>query len=148
MKIAKALKVKNRLAGELNRIKNLIQRDNSKPEYANPGFDRIKMEELAESFYKTKNELIKLKAKIQKKTAPIADKLIAIAEAKDEIEFFKSLDTRAGIEVVHTFGKESKNVLYHAFYTQGDVDQKLVEIQNQIDTLQDEIDEYNASTSI
>ena len=80
MKIAKALKLKNRLAGELNRIKGLIERENSRLEKS---FDFEKMENLSKSFYETKADLIQLKAKIQMKTAPIAEKLIAMAEAKD-----------------------------------------------------------------
>ena len=64
MKIAKALKLKNRLAGELNRIKGLIERENSRLEKS---FDSEKMENLSKSFYETKANLIQLKAKIQMK---------------------------------------------------------------------------------
>lgn len=147
MKIAKALKIKNRLAGELNRIKGLIERENSQ---LLENFNENKVKELAESFYNTKADLIQLKAKIQMKTAPIAEKLIAIAEAKDEMSFFQSLDTRDGESIVNItrYGAEPKKVVYKAYYTQDDVDAKIVEIQAQIDKLQDEIDEHNATTSI
>lgn len=145
MKIAKALKIKNRLAGELNRIKGLIERENSQL-LAN--FNEYKMKELSESFYNTKADLIRLKAKIQMKTAPISEKLIAIAEAKDEMSFFQSLDTKDGEFIVTRYGVEPNTTVYKAHYTQDDVDKKVVEIQAQIDNLQDEIDEYNATTSI
>lgn len=145
MKIAKALKIKNRLAGELNRIKALIERENSQL-LAN--FNENKMKELSESFYNTKADLIRLKAKIQMKTAPISEKLIAIAETKDEMSFFQSLDTKDGESIVTRYGAEPNTTVYKAYYTQDDVDKKVVEIQAQIDNLQDEIDEYNATTSI
>lgn len=145
MKIAKALKIKNRLAGELNRIKALIERENSQL-LAN--FNENKMKELSESFYNTKADLIRLKAKIQMKTAPISEKLIAIAETKDEMSFFQSLDTKDGESIVTRYGTEPNTIVYKAYYTQDDVDKKVVEIQAQIDNLQDEIDEYNATTSI
>ena len=145
MKIAKALKLKNRLAGELNRIKGLIERENSRLEKS---FDSEKMENLSKSFYETKANLIQLKAKIQMKTAPIAEKLIAMAEAKDEMKFFQSLPTTDGeVEKSHYSG-DKPILVYKAHYTQNDVDNKVIEIQAQIDALQDEIDEYNASTSI
>ena len=47
MKIAKALKLKNRLAGELNRIKGLIERENSRLEKS---FDSEKMKNLSKMY--------------------------------------------------------------------------------------------------
>jgi hypothetical protein len=95
------------------------------------------------------DELISLKAKIQKATAPIAEKLIELAELKGEISFYQSLNTKSGI--VERDNWDNDKVVteeWKAYFDQDAVDDILRTIQTKIENLQDEIDEYNASTSI
>jgi hypothetical protein len=146
MKLNKALKIKNRKAGEINRLRSLIQRENSKKVQ---NYNGVKVANLANLYHNEMSELISLKAKIQKATAPIAEKLIELSELKGEIVFYQSLNTKSGI--VERDNWDNDKVVteeWKAYFDQDAVDDNLRIIQIKIENLQDEIDEYNASTSI
>ena len=146
-KLNKALKQKNRLVGELNRIKSLIQRENSRKE---ADYNEEKIQDLFLQFSVLTNELIDLKTAIQRATAPIADKLLRLAEIKGQVDFYQSLETTNGtFERSLSYGSDKvKTETYCAYYDQNAVDNKLAEIQKEINDLQDEIDDYNAITTI
>lgn len=146
MKIAKALKVKNRLAGDIRRLEQIVSRENSRKA---DEFDRDKVIKYLSELTDTREELILLKTKIQRKTAPIADKLIRLAELKGEIEFFQSLNPTEGIIYSDAgYGNPQKEVVYKAYYNRDAIDESIVIFQNEIAELQDEVDEYNATTDI
>jgi hypothetical protein len=144
MKLVKALKLKNRLAGNIARTQALIERENSQPEKT---YNHEKITLLVDNLFNDRNELIELKAKIQVKTAPIAHKLIKLAELKGEITWFQELNCREG-EFNQGYGAEKDIIVYKAYYNQDTIDQMVGTIQEQIDELQDEIDDYNATKSI
>ena len=145
MKIAKALKVKNRLAGEVRRLEEIVRRENSRKASE---FNKDKVASKLEELTDVRVELIQLKAKIQRKTAPIADKLIRLAELKGEIEFFQSLDTKEGTFAENQYSNPVREVEFKAYYNRDAIDDIVVNLQNQIAELQDEVDEYNATTDI
>ena len=144
MKLVKALKLKNRLAGNIARTQALIERENSQPEKT---YNHEKVTLLVNNLFNDRNELIELKAKIQVKTAPIAHKLIRLAELKGEITWFQELNCREG-EVKQGYGSEKDTIVYKAYYNQNSIDETVQSLQEEIDGLQDEVDEYNAITSI
>lgn len=143
MKLSKALKVKNRLVGEINTLQHLINRDNSSEEskYYESAIS-AKFQELQE---KTK-ALIELKTKIQKATVPICGPLLEMAELKGQIDFYRNLKTTSG--EVKSHYDNSPPVTFRCFMSQQDVDKKLAEINAKIGDLQDEVDEHNAITVI
>lgn len=146
MKLSKALKQKNRMAGEISRVRGLIDRENSRLE---KDFDEIKIRNLFNQFNQLLLDIVELKSKIQIATAPISAKLLTLAELKGKIEFYKTLDTKSGEKTQSNFRTEKETILtYKAYYTQDDIDNLESELQEQINDLQDEIDDYNASTSI
>lgn len=145
MKIAKALKVKNRLAGEVRRLEEIVLRENSRKASE---FNKNKVASKLEDLTDVRVELIQLKALIQRKTAPIADKLIRLAELKGEIEFFQSLETKEGTFAENHYANPVREVEFKTYYNRDAIDDIVVDLQNQIAELQDEVDEYNATTDI
>ena len=146
MKLAKALKEKNRLVGEINRIKNIICRENSRNVKSSSKVDRNALwNELAH----TTGRLIAIKAAIFKANAGIYEKIVMMAELKSKIGWISSLNTTNGvIEQPNYRGEGVISDTFDAFIKQEDVDQMISEIQNEIAALQDEIDEYNATVTI
>lgn len=145
MKLTKALKQKNRIAGELSRTKNLIIRENSKLDVQ---YNEDKIKNLFDLLNELTSDLIIIKSKIQKATAPISEKLLKLAELKGQIDFYNSLPTKEGKFELYSYNENEKSEIYKAYFNQDKVDNKLIEIQKQINDLQDEIDEYNALTQI
>lgn len=146
MKIAKALKVKNRLAGEIAGLEGIIRRENSRRD-DNPS--QVNVQEQLQKLASKRQELIDLKGGIAVATAPIASKLARLSEIKSGINFLTSLPTREGEELVGTLTKESVlKYKWTAFINREEADKIIVQLQEEINTLQDEIDEFNAITNI
>ena len=146
MKLAKALKEKNRLAGDICRIKSLIQRENSRNIASTSKTDRAKLwEELA----KTMTSLIAVKTAIFKANVGIYEKIVLMSELKIKAQWITSLNTADGAIESPNFNGEGVIVTtYDAHIKQADIDQMTVDLQNEIVALQDEIDEYNATVTI
>ncbi len=145
MKINKALKIKNRKVGKINSLRSLIIRENSK--YIKH-FNFKKIEGIFEEYRKELRELIDLKAKIQKATAPIAHLLIEMAEAKGELAFYKTVPHKSGEHEKDSYNDNTVIEKWEAYLDQDGIDNTVNALQKLIEHLQDEIDDYNATTSI
>lgn len=146
MNIAQALKHKNRLSGELNRIKNLIVKNNS---VRTDKKTKVNIGHLFRELSEVRDELIDLKGKINVATAPIAGKLAKLAEMKSEISWYDSIPSREG-KVTETIGYrgDSAEVEYETHLTEVDIEDCKKVTQETINKLQDQIDEYNYTTKI
>jgi gas vesicle protein len=146
MNISKALKVKSRLAGEIVRLQNIIKRENSRRS------DNISTVIVAREFVKlieTREKLISLKSAIALATAPLSEKLIRLAETKSEMNFYQSLPTREGTEVdIYGSSREKLTYEWTAYNNRQRVDEITEELQDEINTLQDEVDDFNARTQV
>ena len=146
MNISKALKEKNRLVGQLNKLKVIIQRENSR---RNDNVSQVDFEKTIKEFNSTQDKLVELKTAIAIATAPISEKLIQMAELKATIEFYKTIPIREGEEIVSIGYKgDSKEYTWKSFINQQKVDEAISFFEKLINTLQDQIDEYNAITQI
>lgn len=146
MKITKALKLKNRLAGEISGLQGVISRENSRRD-DNPS--KVDVSSEFEKLNSKRKELIDLKGRIARATAPIAPKLAELSELKSSITFVSGLPTREGEELVGTLSKESVlKYKWTAFMNRERVDKEVVKLQESINSLQDEIDEFNATTDV
>lgn len=146
MKLHQALKLKNRLVGEINRLKVIFNRENSRrsddPSKVDPKeiFDKIKHNQ---------SLLITLKANIAAANISIYPLIEEMSELKTEIQYLQSLSTREGIEVERSYGTTSgATYTWNAFLNQAKVDSLVEDLQKRINDLQDKIDAYNASTDI
>jgi hypothetical protein len=146
MKLTQALKTKTRLAGELVRLQQIFNRENSRrndnPSTVNPAEIFKKIEE-------TSDTLGAIKAKIAAANVPIYSKIERMAEAKSKIALLQHLPVREGKEKVSQYNSsEPLTYTWTTFINQKNVDEMVFSLQNQINSLQDEIDNFNATTEI
>jgi hypothetical protein len=141
MKIAKALKLKNQLAGEVAQLKELLAKQNVRS--SKQKFDYDNREVLTRLRAKL-DELVKVKAAIAAANAEIYDKIFRLAELKGLVTTLTGLDTKTG--VFHEggrFGEPGYEVEYVAQLGKVDVDKLVAEVKDQIQALQDTLDEFN-----
>ena len=146
----KALKIKNRLAGELAKLQIIANQNNSVREDQKEG-KSIDLRKTWEEMAKTRKALIDLEGRIATATAPIAAKLVELAELKAEIAFLESLAIQEGsTDVVTGYGANSsaKTVKWHTYISQEQRNSLAREFKDKIELLQDEVDEFNAKTKI
>lgn len=141
MKLAKALKEKNRLAGEINRLKTLIQRENSRNVKSSSKVDCAK---LWEEMVIATDRLIAIKTAIFKANEYIYYKIVRMAELKGRAAWINTIPTNN--EKTQTpYGTHIIETEMKAWKTREDIDAMTVELQNEIAKLQDDLDEYNAT---
>lgn len=145
MKITKALKLKNQLAGEITHLKGVLESQNSRPE--NQPFDYDTVEVLRELKAKIVR-FTRVKAAIAAANAEIYDKIFLMAELKGVIKTLKSLDTRNGsIYDIASYSSPTA-VVYLAQIKRAEADRQITAIQADINRLQEELDTFNFTHSI
>ncbi len=146
MNISKALKVKNRLIGEVNRLQEILKRENSR---RNDNPSEVNVEETANLLIETRQKLISLKGAIGEASAPLSEKLSFLTEQKAAINFYNSLPTREGEELT-LVGANREKLAYQwtAFYNRENLDRLIKGIQLNINETQDQIDDFNARTQV
>lgn len=151
--LPKALKVKNRIAGELARVRELIRRDNSKDvtdasEEVLNKFIQMQNQLLAQEATLI-DQLILIKTLVAKANVGIYEKISRMNELKSQIAFIRTLPTRMGtFDESAVYGGLPLRKIYHAVVNQNLIDGANKDFQRMIDQLQDEIDDFNASTFI
>lgn len=147
MNLAKALKTKNRIVGEINKLKGLLKRENTRLSTSTSKVDRA---ELEKNLKDKVEQLISIKTKIATANIGIYEKIERMAECKTLMAYYETLDTRDGSFSDGRIYDGDKQVVYvyNAYLKQEDIDKLSVAYQEQINKLQDEIDEYNARTTI
>lgn len=146
MNISKALKAKNRIAGEISKLQDILRRENSK---RNDNPSSVDVNQVFIDLKNSTESLIQLKASISRASANISDKLCRISELKNFINWLNSLPTKEGEEKI-SYGHSSEIYTYKwtAFLNRQSLDKLIDETQLQVNNLQDEIDDYNAKTII
>lgn len=150
MNIAKALKVKNRLIGEL---KSLRERFSSVNAYTENDGSTVDRGAIFKSIGQTQERLIALKSALAYASANIAHKLVEISEAKSELEFFKHLYILEGFERTSEYCTTEEKMLWKQIPRRNHLDENtrqeiMKSLTDKIANLQDEIDDYNAVTII
>jgi hypothetical protein len=146
VKIAKALKLKNQLAGDVAQLKELLAKQNSRS--IKQKFDYDNREVLARLRAKV-GELVKVKSAIAAANTEIYEKIFRLAELKGLVTTLNGLDTKAG--VFHEggrFGEPGYEVEYVAQLGKVDEDKLVAELKDEIQTLQDALDEFNFTRSV
>ena len=146
--LAKALKIKNRLAGELKRLQQLLVRENSKLVGAS-GMSELECVNTYIAIVETTNKLVAVKTEIAKANVGIYKQINSIAELKGLIAFCATVPTNDG-KIKEEAGWREATVFseYKAVYTKASFDKFSQKASEEIDTLQDEIDVYNATTQV
>ena len=146
MNLSQALKQKNRLAGEIVRQQQILQRENARRSDSVSTVDR---EAVWNKILMLSKELSVLKGKITVANIGIYPLIEWMAELKSRITFVQSLQKTEGEEVSYV-GRDQEKVTYtwNSFLNQQAVDTMVDTLQLQINELQDKIDSYNATTTI
>jgi hypothetical protein len=146
MKVSKALKLKNQLAGEVGQLKDLLTKQNSRS--SKQKFDYDTREVLTRLRAKLA-ELVKVKAAVAAANAEIYDKIFRLAELKGLVTTLTGLDTKAGVfHEGRGFGEGAYEVEYVAQLGKVDVDKLVAELNTEIQSLQDPLDEFNFTRSV
>lgn len=140
--LAKALKLKNRLAGRLNQVQTNIRLHNSTLAEQRNKYDIPAM--IAERT-KLIEALIGLKTNIAISNNEIQEAIIRRGELKSSIEFLSTLNTSDGIS---RHGYQNTEVTHVAIIKSQDVLQQSRAMEKEMDAIQDKVDEYNINTKI
>lgn len=144
--LARALKLKNRLAGQLTRLGQRAVAHNSRVDSAKKVYDTTAV--FAE-YADVATQLVEVKTKIQHGNAAIAGKIIQIGELRSEISLLQGMTVTEGPVAQHSY-RDDKEIVHNFVASIGATmrDRQVALIEGDIDTLQDDIDSHNASTKI
>lgn len=142
MNLTKALKQKKKLIKKANDYYSRFLASNSFEKDTTPAYNP---EEMFNSWVETTNELVTLKTKIQIANQPIANKIFELGELKNLVASFKRIVTQKGA-VRDRYNGES--VEYLCYFDQVQKDEQITKWEEQIETLQEEIEAFNALTKI
>ena len=146
MKLAKGLKLKNQLAGELAQLKDLLAKQNVRS--SKQKFDYDNREVLTRLRAKL-DELVRVKTALAVANAEAYEKIFRLAELKGLTVTLGALDTKQGIfHEGGRFGEPGYEVEYVAQLGKADVDKLVEDLNSQIQALQDELDEFNFSQTL
>jgi len=146
MNLAQALKQKNRLAGEIVRQQQILQRENARRSDSVSTVDR---EAVWKNVLELSEKLGDLKGKITQANVNVYPALERMAELKSRISFLGMLQKREGEEISFV-GRDQEKLVYtwNSLINQQKCDELVADLQKEINSLQDEVDKYNQITYI
>lgn len=139
--VAKALKLKNRLAGRLNKAQSNVTTYNSTLE----GQGLPNIADLVKERDEIMEVLIALKTAIIRGNNPIQGAIIRQGELKSKIEYLNSIPTNDGVQR-HSY--QNTDVRYTAYIKKADVDAQVRALEKEIDGIQDKLDEFNHTAKV
>ena len=146
MKLARALKLKNKISGEIARISTLLSSENVQ---TGNNSSKFKLVELVVSLRTKREKLVALKTGIAKANVGIWETIFKITEAKGQITFLRQLNTREGeYKDSGGYGDIPSVVIYKPFLNKLDVETQVNDLESEIDLLQEKVDHYNQITEI
>ena len=145
MNLTKALKHKKKLVKQADEMYMRFQRYNSQnKENVDKGYDP---ETAYRKWIALTQELITLKTKIHNANAPIANKIFRLGELKNLVSRMRNVDTKVGL-VRESRYSDSEPVEYVAYMDLFTKDIRITEWEQEIETIQEEIEAFNALTKI
>jgi len=145
MTLAKALKHKNRVAKRISQISNDIRDNNSILAINDPEVDVLGLDEMRKTLT---GYLVALKTAIHRASDKVRDKIFESAELRVTIQFYRSLETQHGKREAHRFSSGNEFVEHKAVIRKEAVDRIVAGLEDDIDKIQDQLDEFNAMNTI
>jgi hypothetical protein len=142
MNLAKALKVKNKKIAEYNKTLQKVMAHNSYDVTSKKDYNAKTLLQLAEVQLQ---QYVDFKTAIHKASEPVRHKIFMIGELKSLLNRIQSLSTTEG---VYKDRYSSEGSTFAADITQLEKDAKIEELETAIESLQDELDYFNAITEI
>lgn len=145
--LSRALSIKKRLIGEIERLGKLLTEHNSHRVENTPEYDT---NDVLKKWVATKEKLVALKDAINKANQPIQAKIFKISELKDTIVLLRKIPTKTGkhYEGTGRYGSEQVEMEFKSVISRSDLDELIEATQDDIDEIQAELDAHNASISI
>jgi len=143
MKVKQALKYKKKLATKMNQEFVRVNMYNSVEEGTTRVYD---VKEAMQNWLKMGEELVELKTKIHLANAPVYGKIFRMSELKSQLSNLKQLDCVDG-KYFDRYGR-GEAIVKTAKISVLEKDQMVLKIEEEIERLQEELDEHNATTSI
>ena len=141
--LAKALKVKNRLAGRLAKVQADIQAYNSISE-GQAG--QVNVPALMKTREELVGALVGLKTAINEANREAQRDIYDLAEKKGTVQFLGGVNTRHGPQPA--VYPNTTEVSYVAALKKADVDALVARLEKEIDQLQDRLDQFNHDRKI
>lgn len=146
MTLSTALKMKNRLAGELVRQQQILQRENAR---RSDSVSQVDRGAVYQKILDLSEQLGEIKGKITQANIGIYPALERMAEYKAHISFLQGLVKRDGEEITSVgHNQEKLTYMWDSFIPQENCDLRVAELQLKIHAAQDFIDEYNGKTQL
>ena len=136
--LAKALKVKNRLAGRLAKVQADIQAYNSVPAGQ---ADQVNVPALMQAREELVGALVSLKAAVNEANREVQRGIYLLAEKKATAQFLAGVNTRHGPQP--PVYPSTVEVNYVAALKKADVVGLVAGLEKEIDQLQDRLDQFN-----
>jgi hypothetical protein len=143
MKVKQALKYKKKLASKMNQEFSKVQMYNSVEEGSTRVYDVV---ESMRNWLTMSEELVELKTKLHLANAPVYGKIFRMSELKSQLSNLKQLDCVDG-KHFDRYGR-GEAIVKTAKISVLEKDQLVLKIEEEIERLQEELDEHNATTSI
>jgi hypothetical protein len=144
--LAKALSIKNRLAGRLAQARSNIETYNSTLAGQRGDENQSTVDVRAEyaQFLTLQEGLVAIKAAIQRANVVIYEDVLRLGEKKALIQMLSGLNTKHGSEP----GYNGVEYRYAATINKPEVLEMVKRAEAEIDKLQDKLNHYNASTKV
>ena len=144
--LARALKEKNRIAGRLHYLQELVRKENRK---IKDSPRRLSPAELAAEAERLSEQLIAVKTVIAQANAGIVGTIVELEEVKSLLAFFREVPADDDLEILEgRFGSQRTIVEWDVAMDKSTLLAKRGELQERADALQDKLDEYNAVTRV
>ena len=140
--LARAFKERARLNQKIIETLDLIKEENAIIEGGVRSFD---IREKYQEFHALSAKLLGLKQAISHANAGISDKLVELAEVKNLLARLKEIPAREGKQVKEY---SSEAGIYTSEIKRKEIMEEMETLRQRVNTLQDEIDEFNARTHL
>lgn len=141
--LAKALSVKNRLAGRLSRARSNIEAYNC-VQAGQREDDGLDVRAELGRYEQLQGALVVVKAAIQRGNGPVVEDILRLGEIKSTVQMLGALNTKQGKEAMYG-GVELE---YDSVLRKPEVLERVRALEGEIDTIQDRLTQHNASTRI
>ena len=142
MKLYQALKYKNKLAGEIKELEQLIQGKNSRLKTEENLFN---IDELLSKLISKREELLDLKTRLYQANQPIQGLIFKLAEAKSQHAFWSRLPTKQGMGQI---GYSNELTEYVAHFNELHTLSEKEKAQKEIESIQEKLDYFNHTTEL
>ncbi len=146
LSLAKALSIKNRLAGRLSQARSNIETYNSVPagHRDEEGRGTVDVRAEFERLLMLQDGLVAVKSAIQRTNIPVYEDVLRLAEKKALVQMLNGLNTKHGTEP----GYGVVEARYSATILKPEVLEMVRRLEAEIDKLQDGLNQYNAATTV